>query len=404
MDENIISRPEYMGRIAPFMGKDIIKVLSGMRRVGKSSLLRLLAKEYGQKEDAGPVVYLDMESLENEGLRAYRPFYDEVKRRLSGRKGLVLVDEVQEIVGWEKALASLLAENAADLVVTGSNASLFSGELATLLAGRAVPVEIWPLSLSEFDRFYRTPSASPEERFRLYLRYGGLPGLHQLDFNDTALMQFLDAIFSAIALKDIIGRHAIRNVDLFERTLRFAFDNVGNLLSCKRIVDFLKSEHRSASVETVANHLTALKDAFILHQVLRWDLKGKRHLQVAEKYYAGDVGIRHAVIGYKDGDIGGVLENLVYLELRRRGYKVSVGQLPDAEIDFVAERGGGTVYVQVAYQADTPETVERELSPLKSLRDRHPCRLLTMDQAQGRNFDGVERLYIPDFLRGQELA
>ncbi len=404
MAKTLIPRSLYLNRIEPLTSPGMIKVLTGMRRVGKSSILKLLAEAEKGKEQPQPVVYLNMESLEHEALREYRPFYDEVKRRLKGRPGLVLVDEVQEIAGWEKALASLLAEEAAELVVTGSNANLLSGELATLLAGRAVFLEIWPLSLAEFDSFYHASPASPDELFNLYVRYGGLPGLHQLDFDDTALMQFLDAIFSAIALKDIIARHSIRTVDLFKRTVRFAFDNVGNLLSCKRIVDFLKSERRGASVETVANYLAALQDAFVLHQVLRWDIKGKRHLQVAEKYYAGDVGIRHAVVGYRIGDIAGILENLVYLELRRRQYRVSVGQLPVGEIDFVAERDGGTVYLQVAYRLDNEETIQRELAPLRGLRDRHPCRLLTMDRLQGGNLDGIERIYIPDFLRGQELT
>ena len=400
----MIPRPLYLDRLGPLMGTGVIKVLTGMRRVGKSSILKLLAEVEEGRETPQPLVYLNMESLEHESLREYRPFYQEVKRRLGRRRGLVLVDEVQEIAGWEKALASLLAEDAAELVITGSNASLLSGELATLLAGRAVFLEIWPLSLAEFDSFHRFPSTSPEESFNLYVRYGGLPGLHQLDFDDTALMQFLDAIFSAIALKDVIARHAIRTIDLFERTVRFAFDNVGNLLSCKRIVDFLKSERRSASVETVASYLSALQEAFVLHQVLRWDIKGKRHLQVAEKYYAGDLGIRHAVVGYRISDTAGILENLVYLELRRRQYRVSVGQLPDGEIDFIAERDGGTVYIQVAYILDNEKTVQREMAPLLGLRDRYPCRLLTMDRIAGGNLNGVERIYIPDFLRGQELT
>lgn len=393
----IIERPDYLERLEPFMGKGIIKVVTGMRRVGKSYILKMLSAGHSG------ALYYDMESLEHEGLKNYRTFYDDVKTRLAGRKGLVLVDEVQEIQEWERALASLLAEDAADLVVSGSNATLFSAEIATLLAGRSVSFEVLPLSLAEFDRFYRGKTDSADERFRLYLRYGGLPGLHQLDLDDTALMQFLDAIFSAIALKDVIRRKNIRDIDLFERTVRFAFDNIGQLVSCKRIVDYLKSERRSASVETVANHLLALQEAYVLHQVRRWDIRGKRHLQISEKYYAGDVGLWHARTGWRAGDIGGLLENLVYLELRRRACSVSVGQLPDAEIDFIAESQDRTWYIQVCYQIDSPATLQRELAPFKSLRDRFPCRLITMDPLQPRNIDGVEHLYLPDFLRGQKL-
>ncbi len=406
MEDDDIPRPDYIQALEPWLGKPVIKVLTGMRRVGKSSILRLLAKD---RRSAGEnVLFFDMESLEHEALRDYRAFYDRVKSLLGGRKSLLLVDEIQEIEGWEKAISSLLAEDAADIVITGSNAKLLSGELATLLAGRAVTTEVWPLSLSEFDAFSaagenRHTQPTEDARLDRYLRFGGLPGLHRFGFDEASYLQYLDAVYSAIVLKDVVSRIAVRDIDLFGRVVRFAFDNVGNLLSIKNISDFLKSERRGASVDTIANYLTALGDALILHRVPRWDIRGKRHLQISEKYYAGDIGLRQALLGRRSQDIGALIENLVYLELRRRRYRVSVGKLDEGEIDFVAERDNGTVYVQVAYLLDSPGTIERELAPFGRLKDRNPCRLITMDRFQSDNFDGVRRLYLPNFLRGAEL-
>jgi len=407
MEPHLIARKEYLDHIAPFEGKPVIKILSGMRRVGKSCLLQLLARslrEGGVADDL--ILYYDMESLAHERLRAYRPFYDEVQSKAGGRKVRLVVDEVQEIEGWERALSSLLAEDAADIYATGSTAALLSGELATLLAGRAVEIPVWPLSLSEFADFRKARGAraeTPDEQFGLYLRYGGLPGIHALALAEPATSQFLDAIYSAIVLKDVLARTGARDAALLERVASFAFDNVGSILSSKRVADFLRSDRRSASVDTVASYLRALEDAFLLHEVGRYDVKGRRRLALLEKYYAGDVGLRNAVVGYREGDISGTLENLVYLELRRRGYRVLTGRAGELEIDFVAERGSERVYVQVAYLLESKATVDRELAPFAAIGDKYPCRLITLDRHLGTSLGGVTRMNLIDFLFGAEL-
>jgi uncharacterized protein len=407
MESSLIPRKEYLARIEPFVGKPVIKVLTGMRRVGKSSLLKLLARSLGEGGPGGaPILFYDMESLEHEGLRAYRPFYDEIKARSGGRKVALLVDEVQEIEGWEKALSSLLAEDAADMYVAGSNAALLSGELATFLAGRAIEIPVWPLSLPEFADFRRAAGAAPapdEDLFRDYLRYGGLPGLHALGLAEPATGQFLQAIYSAIVLKDVLARTGARDAALLERVASFAFDNIGSILSSKRVADFLRSDRRGTSVDTVASYLRALEDAFLLFEVGRFDVKGKRRLALLEKYYAGDVGLRQAVVGYREGDVSGILENLVYLELRRRGYHAMIGKAGEIEIDFVAERGGERAYVQVAYLLESKATVERELAPFAALDDKYPCYLVTLDRHFGADLGGVARLNLVDFLLGAEL-
>jgi uncharacterized protein len=406
MSEKLVDRPQYLDSIRPFLDKPIIKVLTGMRRVGKSSLLRLISSSFEKNEGEERNLFFDMESLVHEGLRSYRRFYDRVKADLRGRKGRLFIDEVQEIEGWEKALSSLLAEDAADIYITGSNAKLLSGELATLLAGRSVTIPVWPLSLAEFATFRAAAGGvtpSPDELFDLYARYGGLPGIHRLDFDGPSVYQFLDAIYSAIVLKDVLTRTGARDINLLGRVAAYAFDNVGSILSSKRVSDYLRSDKRGSSVDTVASYLHALSEAFLILEAERFDIKGKRRLAMLEKYYAGDLGLRHAILGYRSGDLGGIAENLVFLELRRRGYKVWVGKLADLEIDFVAEGPRGIAYVQVAYLLESPDTVSRELAPFALLEDKYPCYLITLDRHFGGDLGGVRRLNLIDFLMGAEL-
>lgn len=407
MPSTLIDRPLYLDLVRPFADKPIIKVLTGMRRVGKSSLLKLISATLEKTaSNEAPILFFDMESLGNESLRRYRPFYDRVKNELGGRKGRLFVDEVQEIEGWEKALSSILAEDAADIYITGSSAKLLSGELATLLAGRSVTIPVWPLSLAEFASFRAAAgdgARTPDELFEVYARYGGLPGIHRLDFDERSVYQFLDSIYSAIVLKDVLSRSGARDLGLLERVAAYAFDNVGSILSSKKVADYLRSDRRGASVDTVSSYLRALTDAFLLLEAERFDIKGKRRLAMLEKYYAGDLGLRHAVLGFRSGDMGGVIENLVYLELRRRGYRVWVGKLNDLEIDFIAEGPRGRAYIQAAYLLESPGTVARELAPFASLGDKYPCFLITLDRHFGGDLGGVRRLNLIDFLMGESL-
>ena len=398
-------RQHYLDRLRQLLDAPAITAVTGIRRVGKSVLLRQFAAALrGERR----VVYVDKESFAFESLRTARDLIDHVESTAPrGEPRVVIVDEVQQISDWERAAASLNGEDGTEVVVSGSNASLLSAELATLIAGRYVTLQVFPLTLAEFgDLYRRRPDAAADdaELFRLYLRIGGLPGLLHTDLSEAVVDQMLADMVSTIAIRDVIRRHRIRNVALFEDITRFAVDSVGSLVSAKRIADFLKSQRRTAAVDTVLNYLAHLADAFLLTAVPRFDLQGRRLLQVNQKHYLGDAGLRHGIVGYRESDIGGVLENLVFLELRRRGYTVTVGVAGPREIDFVAERRSGRRYVQVAYLLESPATVERELAAFASIRDAYPRVLLSLDPHQPADLQGVRHQSLTDFLRGAPLG
>ena len=364
----------------------MIKVITGMRRVGKSVLLRQLASDLRQK--GRTVQYIDRESFEWDHVRTAADLVDAVSG--ADVADTLIVDEVQTIDEWERAAASL--SQTMDVLVAGSNAALLGGELATRLAGRTVTVPVYPLSLSEFRALRRERGGGGplQDDFRDYLRFGGLPGLLHSELDAEVAYPLLRDIFDTIVLRDVIQRHAIRNPSLLEAIARFAMDNMGSLVSAKRIADFLKSQRRATSVDTVLDYLRMLCEAYVLHKVPRFDVRGRRHLEVNDKFYLGDIGLRHGSLGYRETDIGGMLENLVYLELRRRGYDVSVGTLAEREIDFVATRPPGErCYIQVAYLLERPDTIERETAPLLAVEDAYPKLLLTLDDHQPGDFHGV---------------
>ena len=398
-------RRHYLDRLRQFLDAPAITALTGIRRAGKSVLLRQFAASL---RDERQVVYVDKESFAFEPVRTARDLIDLVEsttRRDEPR--VVIVDEVQQIADWERAVASLNGEEHTEVVISGSNATLLSAELATLIAGRYVTLQVFPLTLAEFGDLYRQrPGPAPDdaELFRLYLRIGGLPGLLHTDLSDAVVDQMLADMVSAIAIRDVIRRHRIRDVALFEAILRFAVDSVGSLVSAKRIADFLKSQRRTTAVDTVLNYLAHLADAFLLTPVSRFDLRGRRLLQVNQKHYLGDVGLRNGIIGYRESDIGGVLENLVFLELRRRGYNVTIGVTGNQEIDFVAERRSGRRYVQVAYLLESRATIERELAAFGTLRDAYPRVLLSLDPHQPADLQGVRHQSLAEFLRGAPLG
>ena len=304
-------------------------------------------------------------------------------------------------------MASLNGQQHTQVVISGSSAQMLSAELATLIAGRYVTLQVFPLTLAEFEELYRQRiGAVPDgaELVRRYLRIGGLPGLLHTDLSELVIEQMLTDIVNTIFIRDVIRRHRIRDVALFEAITQFAVDSVGSLLSAKRIADFLKSQRRSAAVDTVLNYLSHLGDAFLLNAVPRFDLRGGKLLQTNHKYYLGDVGLRNGISGYRERDIGGVLENLVYLELRRRGYTVTVGSAGAREIDFVAENPSGRRYIQVAYLLEAPATIDRELSAFAAVADAYPRILLTLDPYQPADFQGVSHQSLTDFLRGAALG
>jgi predicted AAA+ superfamily ATPase len=398
-------RRHYLDRLRQFLDAPAITAVTGIRRAGKSVLLRQFAASLGEERQ---VVYVDKESFAFESVRTARDLVDHVESTTRrGEPRVVIVDEVQQIHEWERAVASLNGEDHTQVVISGSNARMLASELATLIAGRYVTMQVFPLTLREFEELYRqragrTPDGA--ELFRLYLRIGGLPGLLHTDLSDIVIEQMLTDIVNTILIRDVVRRHRIRDVALFEAIAQFAVDSVGSLVSAKRIADFIRNQGRSTAVDTVLNYLAHLGDAFLLNEVRRFDLRGRRLLQVNHKYYLGDVGLRNGIVGFRESDIGGMLENLVYLELRRRGYDVRVGQAGAREIDFVAEGPAGRHYVQVAYLLETRATIDRELSAFRAVTDAYPRTLLTLDPHQPADFQGVRHQSIVDFLRGSALG
>ena len=395
----------YLGRLRQFLDAPVITAVTGLRRVGKSVLLRQFAASV---RDERQVVYVDKESFDFDHVRTARDLVDLVESSTRrGRRRVVIVDEVQQIADWERAVASLNGEARTEVVISGSNAALLSAELATLIAGRYVTLQVFPLTLREFGDLHRRRTGaqrSDSELFRLYLRIGGLPGLLHTDLTDPVIDQMLADMVSAIAIRDVIRRHRIRDVALLEAVARFAVDSVGSLVSAKRIADFLKSQRRSVAVDTVLSYLAHLGDAFLLAPTPRFDLRGRKLLQVNHKYYLGDTGLRNGIVGYRESDVGGVLENLVFLELRRRGYAVTVGVANAREIDFIAEKRPERWYVQVAYLLESPATVERELAAFAAVRDAYPRVLLSLDPHQPADFQGVKHQSLTAFLRGAPLG
>jgi predicted AAA+ superfamily ATPase len=395
-------------QIEPFLGNSVVKVITGMRRSGKSCLVRLLMnKLVANGVQPEQIVYVNKESYEFDAIRTYHDLAAHVKAlRPKGKKVChVFVDEIQEIEGWERIVADWSGRRDMDVVITGSNAHMLSGELATLLSGRFVEVQVYPLSFPEFRAFNGLLKTETAEAFRDFLRYGGLPGLHEFGrLAEATFRPFVAGVYDTIMLKDIVRRHQVRNYALLEKVGRYIFDNIGNLTNASRINAFLKNQKLSVGVDTILNYMQWFAEAHLTHRVLLYDIKGRRHLEVNEKHYVSDLGLRTVLLGYRADDIGGMLENVVCLELLRRGYQVSVGRIGDLEIDFVAEREGKKTYIQVAYLLPTKATVEREAAPLLAVKDNYPKLLLTLDREVGDDYEGVQRLYLPDWLEASKTG
>lgn len=400
----MIPRDRYMQQIRDFMDKPVVKVLTGVRRSGKSALLLLTIE--GLRKCGIPdenIIHINFESLKYEPLKDFRLLYEEISRRAENASGRVyiLLDEIQEVLDWEKAVNSLRVDFDCDIYITGSNAKLLSGELATLLAGRYVEIHVYPLDFKEYLDFAKTNPEEAEldrqQNFANFIRYGGLPGVHQMKWEQEPLMQYLTDIYNSVLLKDVIQRYKIRDTALLESIAIYLMDNIGNTFSAKTISDFLKSQGRKLSTETVYNYLKALEDAFLIHKVPRFDIKGKRLLETQEKYYLSDLGLRHAVMGCRDNDISGILENVVYLELLRRGYSVKIGKQGSAEVDFVADKGNDRLYVQVCYVL-TDENTNREFAPLEAIDDNYEKVVISTDSLMNFNRGGIKQKNILDFL------
>ena len=402
----MFERKIYQARLARFAGTPVIKVLTGMRRVGKSTVMRLFRDQLTAGGVTGEqIVFIDMELMEFAFIRDAADLHAYVTaRRLAGtanKPQYLFIDEVQEINGWEKAVNSILNEGGFDIYLTGSNANLLSSELATLLTGRYVEIPVYPLSFREYARFR---NADPDDTlFGEYLRRGGMPGIHRMEQDDETIRQYLVSLTDSIILKDIVGRYAVRDIDLLRRIIRFTADNSGNVYSARRVAEFMKNERRTAGVETVYNFLSYMTSSYLVHQAPRYDLKGKRLLEVGEKYYFGDLGLKNALVGYRQSDINTALETVVCFHLKRTGHEVSIGKVGNAEIDFIAERSGRRIYIQVCYLVADESVATREFGPLEAVDDNYPKYVLSMDRIMGGDRNGVSRVYLPDFLQDDDV-
>lgn len=400
----MIKREIYIKKIKPFIDKDIIKVLTGIRRSGKSIMLKLIMEELEKSGiNRENFININFENLNNKKLCTAEALNNFILSRAEkNKKYYIFLDEIQEVSEWEKCINSLRAEEeySFDIYITGSNAKLLSGELATYLAGRYVEFMIYPFSFKEFLESVKSldKDINIQEAFRKYILFGGMPFLYNLNFNEEASMQYLKDVYSSIILKDITQRNNIRDIDLLQRIIAYIIMNVGHTFSATSISKFFKSENRKASPETILNYIKACEEAMLIYRVQRDDLIGKKILNINEKYYLADHGIRQAVFENNERDINQIFENIVFLELLRRGYTVRVGKVENLEVDFVCTKSGSEkIYIQVAYLLASNETIEREFSVLEKIQDNYPKYVISMDLFNmSRN--GIKHLNIVDFL------
>lgn len=401
----MIKRELYLRQIRPFIGKPLVKVLTGIRRCGKSSIL-MMVKDELQSSGIAPqnIIYINFENLDFADLDTAEKLYTYVNAHMTEEgRYYILLDEIQEVKHWEKAVNSLFSTTDADLYITGSNSHLLSSELATYIAGRYIEIKIHTLSFKEYLLFkeVRTGMKPTDVRkeVKTFIRLGGFPVVHIGDYDEGDAYRIVNDIYSSAILRDTVQRHNIRNIELLERVVKYVFDNIGNTFCAKNIADYFKSQQRKVDLNTVYNYIYALESAYIIRKIPRYDVKGKEILQTNEKYYIGDQSLVYAVMGYKDRLIAGILENIVMLELERRGYRVFVGKVNAKKVDFIAERKNEKVYVQVSY---TPivmqETIDREFMPLLAIKDNYPKYVVTMDDFWSDNVEGIQHKHLAEFL------
>lgn len=394
----IIERERYLNLIRQWIGKDLIIVLTGQRRVGKSCLLKQLGEKMSNE---GNVIYIDKEKHEFDGLSSYKELNEYIDSQLQkGQKTFILIDEVQDIAGFEHSLRSYYSNADTEVIVTGSNAKMLSSELTTLIGGRYKEIYVQPLDYSEFLKFHQL--ADNDESLTSYIEYGGMPGLVNIGLDANNTPQYLKDIYSTTLLKDVVMRNQIRNVNFLDKLVKFIADNIGKLISATNISKYMKTIGESISPSVIINYLDMLAEAYLLHKVNRYDLHGKRIFESNEKYYFEDNGIRNSVIGgSRDSDIEKILENIVYQQLVRMGYSVYVGQLQAGEIDFVCSKPNGErAYVQVAYLIANEETRQREFGNLKAIRDNYPKYVISMSPLVRYNDeDGIAHLHLRHFLK-----
>jgi predicted AAA+ superfamily ATPase len=393
-----LRRESYLSKVLPFVDKNLIKVILGQRRVGKSYFLFEIMDHIRKQNPEASVLYINKELLEFDHIKTYLDLSKYIESQiLTDDKYYIFIDEIQDIQDFEKTLRSLQAEAKHDLYITGSNAFLLSGELSTYLSGRYMELTIHTLSYGEYLDFHQLQES--EKSFLQYLRYGGLPFLINLQLKDEIVFDYLKNIYAAILFKDVLGRHEIRNVALLENLVKLLADSTGSVVSAKSISDFLKSQRIEISPNVILNYLGFMEQAFFINKVKRMEIVGRKQLEIGQKYFFEDLGLRNTLVGYKQTDMGKMLENIVYLHLKIFGYQVFVGKNAEKEIDFVAERNNERIYVQVAYQIPDENTKNREFGNLLSIKDNYPKYVVTMDEGAGGNISGIKHLHVIDFVQ-----
>ena len=402
----MIERPLYVDKIMAYVDTPFVKILTGVRRCGKSTILKMIMErrktERNIPEDR--IISCRFDSMEYEDMTA-KQIYTLWKDQLSstGRTYLFL-DEVQEIKGWEKVVNSLASDFDVDLYITGSNSRMMSSEIATYLTGRYISFRIFTLSFGEYLMFKSKFAnvGEPKAELANYVRLGGFPATHLQAYSQDEIYTIVRDIYNSTIFSDIVKRNQVRKIDQLERVVKYTFNNVGNTFSAKSIADYLKAERRSLDNETVYSYLEKLEKAYLLHRCSRYDLQGKEILKTQEKFYLADVALRYSVLGYNADSVASSLENIVYLELCRRGYTVNVGKTGDSEIDFVAVRQNEKIYVQVTQEINSEKTEKREYSRLLEIPDNYPKFVLTTDEFAGGNYEGIKTMHIADFLLSAE--
>ena len=399
MNDKLYHRELYLAKIRPFIGKDLIKIITGQRRIGKSYILKQLIAEIKRTAPTANVIYIDKELEKFSAIRKSEDLHQYVTQHLiEGKENVLIVDEVQEIDSFQRCLRSLLNQQQCDIYCSGSNATMLSSELATLLAGRYIEIPIHSLSYSEFLEFNRLSSS--KENLTHYLTIGGMPYQFHLGLDPNIVFEYLRSLYSTILLRDVVSRENIRNVSLLENLVSYLADNTGSLFSAQNISKYLKSQQINIPTQTVINYLKALTNAYFIHKVPRADIQGLKIFEIGEKYYFEDLGLRNSVRAFNyRGDINKLMENAVYLHLLRNGYRVFVGKSADKEIDFMGEKNGERVYLQVAYQLTDDKVIQREFENLVTIPDNYPKYVITMDEIQPLNtYKGIRQINLEFFL------
>ena len=402
----MIDRPFYVDKIMAYADTPFVKILTGVRRCGKSTILKMimerLKSERGIPEER--IINCRYDSMEFEDMTA-KQMYAQLKGRLCPNgKTYVFLDEVQEVQGWERVVNSLASDFDVDIYITGSNSRMMSSEISTYLTGRYVSFRVFTLSFREYLTFRNKLAAvrDPKDELADYVRLGGFPAAHLQPFSQDEIYTIVQDIYNSTIFSDVVKRNQIRKIDQLERVVKYTFNNVGNTFSAKSIADYLKAERRSLDNETVYSYLEKLEKAYLLHRCSRYDLQGKEILKTQEKFYLADVALRYSVLGYRADSVASSLENIVYLELRRRGYTVYVGKTGSGEIDFIAVRQNEKIYVQVTQEIRSEKTKEREYERLLAIHDNYPKYVLTTDNFAGGNYEGIKTMHIADFLLNSE--